>query len=149
MKLVIQKKSRGYTLVELLLSISLIAIIAGSAFPITRNFLDRNEFDSAFRLAVNGIRTAQINSQTGKNDTNWGVSFQSGAIIVFSGTSYATRATSFDASSSISTKITITGASEIIFDKVTGNSSTAPTLTVAGNGYSKTITVNKKGLPIY
>ena len=143
------KKLNGYTLIELLLSVTLLGIISVSAFPVTRNFLDRNEYDSAFRLTVNALRTSQIYSQTGKNDTNWGVSFQSGVLVVFGGASYALRDSSYDEFSSISTKVTVTGATEIVFDKVTGNSTTVPTLTIAGNGFSRNVVINKKGIPIY
>jgi len=142
-------KKFGYTLVEILLVVSLIAIISVSAFPVTRNFLDRNEYDSAFRLAINGIRSAQLYSQTGRHDTAWGVSFQSGAIVVYSGPTYAGRNPTFDETSPISTKISITGASEINFDKVTGNSPTSPTITISGNGFSRNVIINRKGLPIY
>lgn len=140
---------KGYTLIEIILVISLIAIVAASTFPITKTFLDRNEYDSAFRLVLNGIRTAQIFSQTGKSDTNWGVRFNSGSVVVFSGTSYATRTTNLDEVSSISTRISVSGTTEIVFNKVTGYITSNVTVTISGNNISKNIIVNTKGLPIY
>lgn len=141
--------AKGYTLFELMLAIALISIISLEVFPISISFLQRNEYDSVFRLTVSAIRNTQILSQTGKNNSAWGISFQSSQLIVYSGNTFASRNASFDESTPKSTKVNITGASEINFTKYTEEIPTSTTITISGNSISKNITVNTKGLVIY
>jgi Tfp pilus assembly protein FimT len=139
----------GFTLVELLLSMSLVFIIVGFSIPVTKSFLDQNEFDVAFRFITGAVRKAHIYSMSGKNDSIWGYRIQSNTVIVFSGATYATRTTSLDEVSTFSDKISASGASEIVFAKVTGLPNTTGNVNISNTFKSKSISINSKGIVTY
>ena len=137
--------SRGVTLVELLIVIALIAIIGASTTPVLSNFLARNYLRNKTNELVASLRTAQINTISGKEDSQWGVNTSTSEITLFKGSSFAGRDTNFDQSFSIPATITIT-TDEIVFDRLTGDPDAVATLTITSNaGDSNTVTVNEVG----
>src|SRR3990167_8395347 len=110
-------KNAGFTMIELLLSISIIAIIAGMSAPIYQAFQVRNDLDIATVSIVQSLRRAQILSEAVDGDSSWGVKVQSGSIILFKGVNYATRDINFDEKFDVSASITPSGVSEVAFTK--------------------------------
>jgi prepilin-type N-terminal cleavage/methylation domain-containing protein len=68
------KSIQGFTLSEILLSISLMAIIGGMIIPMYRTFLIRDDLDIAATTLAQNLRRAQALSQAADGDTTWGVS---------------------------------------------------------------------------
>jgi prepilin-type N-terminal cleavage/methylation domain-containing protein len=143
------KLKSGFTLLEVLLSISLVLIMIGISVPILQSFQLSSEVDNATALAVRAIRSAQINAQTGYQDSTWGVRIAAGGFTVFKGVSYAARDQNFDQAYSIDPAIGVSGISEIVFTKMTGNTTNTGTITIAQYSTARNITINEKGRLTY
>jgi len=144
------KCSDGFTLIEMVLSLGVIAVIFAFSAPIYQSFQVRNDLDIGAVTMVQSLRRAQILSQAMDNDTTWGAKIQSGSIVVFKGASYAGRDTTFDEITSMPTSITPSGVSEIVFTKFTGLPETTGTTTLTSNANeTRTITINTKGMVNY
>lgn len=145
-----KNSAAGFTLLELLLSISLIAIIAGIAVPIGGRMHIRGDLDATVDQAVQSFRRAQTLSRGASGDSMWGVSVQQGSIILFKGPTYASRDASYDEIFTSVQSVTPSGITEINFQKATGDSNQVGTLTLtAPTNDVRTITINAKGLLTY
>lgn len=135
----------GFSLIEVLLSMSLLFLAFLISVPLFTSFLFRSEIDDAINVYYRSLRTAQTFAQSSLQDTPWGVRFNAGQVIVFSGTTFASRNVAFDRSFDISTRISATGITEIIFSEITGYPNTSGTITLNGSNVSKQITINARG----
>lgn len=136
----------GFTILEILLSFALIAVIFGIAMPVYQGFQIRNDLDIAANEFVQSLRRAQVLSQAVEGDSSWGAKIQSGNIVLFKGSSYAGRDQNFDEVIEIPSNIAISGNQEIIFNKLTGFPQTIGTTALTSiNNETKNIIINEKG----
>jgi prepilin-type N-terminal cleavage/methylation domain-containing protein len=143
-------KQRGFTLLEVMLSVAIIALIAGLGTPIYQGFQVRNDLDVAANSISTSLRRAQILSQAVDGDTSWGLSIQSGAITLFRGVSYASRSAEYDEVFDLQGSITPSGVSEIVYEKFTGIPQTTGTIILTSNANEiRNITINEKGTISY
>jgi len=140
----------GVTLLEILLVVSIIAIVSGFSLPVYEIFKNKNDLGLGATLSANALRRAFELAMASDGDTNWGVKFVTSSIIIFKGNSFASRGQSFDEKSDISSNISITDTNEVLFQKYSGlpTAETTTTLT-SSNGETATIHVNLKGAIIY
>lgn len=149
-KLGIGNFNKGFTLLELLLSISIIIIIAGISTPIYQSFQNRNDLDITMVTITQSLRRAKTLSQAVDGDTNWGVKIQTGNIILFKGLSYESRNINFDEIFDMPTSITPSGVSEIVFTKFTGLPQITGTITLISNANeTRNVVINNKGMVSY
>lgn len=141
-------KLTGYTLMEVLLSISLVAMVSGLSVPIFQSALYRNQIDTSSLLAVRAIKTAQTFAKTAKNDSAWGVFFSTNKITVYQGGSYFTRDNSADQEYDI-TGVSVSGLSEINYAKLSGLPSGTGIINITAQNNTKSINVNAKGTVSY
>lgn len=87
---------KGFTLVELLLVIAIVAFVGATSIPVGSAFLVRNQLKNKTNEIVSSMRTAQLESISGKEDSQWGVSIDASEIILFKGSSYIARDSDFD-----------------------------------------------------
>ncbi len=139
----------GFTLLEVLLSISILALLAGLSLPVYQSFLARNDIDIAATTIANGLQRARLYAQTMQYDTTWGVSVQSNTMTLFKGANFAARDTAYDETYAIPSNITATGASEIVFAKVTATPSSTGAINLANTAQSRTISINARGMVEY
>lgn len=140
---------KGFSLLEVLLSIAVVAILAGLSLPVARTMLTKNDLDIATVTATQTLRRAQILSQAVDGDISWGVKVQSGSITLFKGTSYSTRDSNFDEVFDNPTTINISGITEVVYAKFTGLPQTTGVAILATADDSKTVTINEKGTISY
>ena len=146
----LNKNNAGFTLIEMMLSVAVIAIIGGISVPIYQSFQVRNDLDIAAVTTAQSLRRAQVLAEAVDGDTSWGVEIQSGNITVFKGVSYASRDTNYDEVSDVPTSITSSGLSEVVFTKFTGLPASTGTITLTSNANeTRTITINAKGMASY
>lgn len=138
-------KKNGYTLLEVLLVIALIAIVAGFSAPLFRGFALSNQVDSAKSTFMSAIRSAKINAENGALDSDWGVYFEGNRAILYVGDSYQTRNINYDLIYS-SPEIQISGESEINFQKISGLPNSTFSISINGSSGSRVISVNEKGI---
>lgn len=145
-----RNKKRGFTIVEVALSIAIIAIIAGLTVPFYRVFQTQNDLEVTVSTTAQKIRKAQIFSQSGEGDSKWGVSIQEEKLIFFKGESYNDRDQDFDEIYLMPLSITASGLNEVIFDKLTGEPQLTGTITfVSDPDKTRSITVNSMGIINY
>lgn len=139
-------RQKGVSLIELLLVISLIVIVGASSYSYGSASISRNNLRNKTNEIISSLRSAQINSISGKNGSVWGVSVGNGKIVMFMGPIYSEPGTDFDVEYSIPSTIQVTPA-EVVFGKLEGNPSQPVTITVSNNlGESNIIVVNEVGI---
>jgi prepilin-type N-terminal cleavage/methylation domain-containing protein len=136
----------GYTLIEMILVIAILLLLGGmSAFIYSRFYLV-NAVSNSAEIVIFSMRKAQHYSMIGKQTGNWGVAFTGGAVLVFNGTSSATRNTTFDEVWDIPNTVSLSGFNETIFSRVTGLPSVTSTIVISAAGETKTVSVNGQGV---
>ncbi len=141
------KKNLGFTLLEMLLSVSVLALVAGIATPIYQSFQVRNDLEIAKNVVVESLRRAQALSTAGESDNTWGVYIGGGAITIFQGANYAGRVLGFDEVFDISGSIVPSGIGEVVFTKLQGIPNTTGTIALTSNtNETRNITINTKGM---
>lgn len=140
------KSKRGFTLIEVMLTMSLMALLALLASPFYGRFIFSQEV-SVVRDELNGsFAKAQLYSMTGKNASPWGVAVSGGDIILFQGSSFASRDQNLDEVFAIHPRVTVFGISAVVFAPVTGRPDSQPTITISGNGATEIFTMNNEGV---
>ena len=141
---------RGFTLVEMLLSVAIIAMMAGLSLPIYQSFQNRNELDITAQNLASAMRRAQTYSRGMSGDSQWGVAVQSGAITLFKGATYAGRDATYDEVSTVSSSTGVSGLGEISFAKLSGAPSTSGTVTFTNiNNETRVVSINAEGMVSY
>ena len=141
---------KGFTLLEVLLSLAAIALISGISIPLYQSFQVRNDLDIAATTYAQSLRRAQILAQAMDGDIAWGVYMTSGSITLFRGISYVSRDSNFDEVFEIPASITPSGISEIIFTKFTGLPQTTGSVTLTSTiNETRVITINARGTISY
>lgn len=137
----------GFTLLEILLSVSMIAILAAITLPVQRVFFTKNALVDTSNILVSSLRQAESFARASVDDSEWGLNVSSATITLFQGTSFATRDSEKDIAVSIPSNIGISGTTEYFFAKATGlpTASGATTLTNI-DGNARTVTVSDHGV---
>jgi len=140
----------GFTLIEILLSITCIAIISAISIPIYQSFQNRNDLNITADTLVQGLRRAQVLAQASEGDTSAGVKIETSSITIFRGTSFVLRDSAWDEAFAIPSSITPTGLNEIVFSRLFGLPSTTGNIILSSNiDENKTININGKGMLTY
>lgn len=141
---------RGFTLLEIILSLALVAILSSAGFVFSRTILIDADLDKAATGFAESARRADMLSRGVDGDSTWGVHAQPGSITLFKGGSYVTRDTSVDETIDLPLTITPSGTTEFVFSKLSGFPAASGTLTLTGfQGQSRSITINGKGTLSY
>ena len=140
----------AFTLMEVMLTLAIIALLAGISMPLFNSFHARTDLDVAASAVASGLRRANTRARAQEGDTSWGLYVQTGTITTFQGASYASRTSGLDETYTIANNITPSGVQEVVFDKFTGETSDTGTITLtSSSGEAQTITVNGKGMVEY
>ncbi len=144
------RSHHGFTLLELILAFSILTIMTAVSYPLYQGMQTQRDVDATAELSVLALRRAHTLSQGSLHDTQWGVRFEQGMIIIFKGTSYSTRDSSYDDVITISSSILISGLNEFVFQKLTGEPlvSGALILTPPTND-AHTITITPQGAILF
>jgi hypothetical protein len=110
----------------------------------------RNDLDIAAITLAQNLRRAQSLAQSGDGDMMWGVRVGVGSILIYKGTNYSTRDSTYDENTSIPTSIVPSGINEITFTKLTGLPSATGTFSFTSQANeTRNITINEKGMVDY
>ncbi|MEI6532820.1 MAG: prepilin-type N-terminal cleavage/methylation domain-containing protein [Candidatus Roizmanbacteria bacterium] len=137
--------NRGFTLLETIITISIVSVISVLVIPFFSRFLIQNALMTSYDTTIVMIRKAYTYSYYGRNGSNWGIYNNGNTLIMYSGNSYLLRTVQYDETVTLQPKITISGLTEVNFTERTGAVGTAITFTVNSPYQSKTIIINKLG----
>lgn len=137
---------KGFTLLEVMLSMAVIAALAAIGLPVYQSLQVRNDLDIAAETIAQGGRRAQVLSTASDGDAEWGLRVQTGSVVIFRGASYAARDAAYDETYDLPASIVPSGVTEVIYAKLSGAPSATGTVTLTGNNNeTRTITINSKG----
>lgn len=143
-------RASGFTLLEMLLVVAVMALALGTILPISSSLFARNNLAVAQSQTVSALRRAQTLSQAMDGDASWGVRVATGTVTVFKGLTYATREIISDDTLTISSGVTATGLTEVTFAKLSGLPSASGTLVFTGfNSETRSIGMNLMGTVSY
>lgn len=141
----VKSKIQGFSLIEVMVVVAILALFATTAGPVYRAVQVKNDLESATIGAVSSLRRAQAAAESGNVDSNWGVRFFSTSAIVFAGSSYASRQTSYDERLDFPGSITVAGNTEVVFAKFTGLPQVVGTTTITNPSGTKSLVLNAVG----
>ena len=141
----------GFTMIEMLIVIALIAILAGFSAIYLSTILSKNNLDVTSQTVVSTLRRAQVLSQAVKEDSPWGVKINIGEIVLFKGDGYLNRDPNYDELTSIPNAVDVLGISEVVYSKMSGlpNTTGDITLQASATEEQKNININTKGRLTY
>ena len=140
---------KGFTIIEIILVIALLALFAGFSVQLTFSALKQNDMEMTRSMLISQIRSAQLNALEQVHDGDWGIHVAPGSLTLFRGTSYATRLSQYDEVVSVPTHIQFSGLSSIIFTTYTGLPTQTGTITMSSDAFQSQITLNSYGALTY
>ncbi len=140
----------GFTLIEMMLSLTIIGMLVGLSVPVYSSFLLRNDVNIGAQQVAEALRRAQVYARGMNSDSSWSVEIQSTAVTLFKGTNFAGRNTNYDEVITLPGSITASGLSEVQFAKLTGMPSKSGTVTLTTSiSETKTVAINAEGMVNY
>ena len=140
------RRMRGFTLIEVLLAGSVIALIAGFMLPVSVALKNRTDLDTAATALTQSLRRASSLSHSNRDNSRWGVRVEPGSIILFHGANYQSRDASYDETTAVSPTIVATGITEFVFQKLSGDLGAERTALLTFGAEQRTVTINAKGV---
>lgn len=142
---------KAFSLLEVLITIGVIAILSVIGTGYYRGFFKNVELDLAAKTITSDLRQARAKAMAGEDGLKWGIRFINSASdsydLFSTATDYASgtvRTTTFLQGTVIFTSPVESGILDIIFEKITGTTS-AITVTISSEGNTKTITITSQG----
>jgi len=142
-------RSNGYTLIELMLVIAIIAVITTVGLPIYAALQNSNGLDVTVNTLVQDLYQAQIFSRYEIDNSAWGVAIVGQTITFYAGSSYVSRNTAYDNVFTMPVTIRTSGLSEVDFSKLNGLPATNGTFSLATSGITRTVIINSVGMVDY
>lgn len=134
-------KTKGaFSLIELILVVTIVLTLGVLSTVFYSRFLNQNSVANVSDQFASQLRKAQIYAMAGKQNTSWGVRYDTNTITLF-----ASNLPAFDETFTVNSNITVSGFTPVVFAKVTGMPGTTPTITISGGGNTKTVSVNSQG----
>ncbi|TSC59106.1 MAG: Uncharacterized protein Greene041619_128 [Candidatus Peregrinibacteria bacterium Greene0416_19] len=105
----------GFSLIEMLLIISILGITSTLSIPLYRSYQLRTDLALAKDQIIQGLERAKLNARSGKEDTVWGFYIPEG--ILYAGASFAGRDAAKDEIYPMPSTVAVTGLLNVIYDK--------------------------------
>lgn len=137
-------KKTGFTVIELLIVVSIAAVIAGFVLIGFKNFASYQQFNQAGGDIKFILNQSQLYARSAVDDDYHGIRFSANSLTQFTGNIYSAA----DPDNVVTDYNLVTiqfdlvgGADEIVFDKLSGLPSATGTVTIIGVHYTGTTTI--------
>jgi prepilin-type N-terminal cleavage/methylation domain-containing protein len=145
---------RGFTLMEILGVVAIMTILMTIVLTSFSTLNKNQALDKSAKYIASIIEEARGNTLFSKNDSQYGIKFEASKVTMFKGASYSLSSPDnvvYDLNSLVTiSNISLSGGgSELVFDRLTGNTSQTGTITVSLNSSSTSkafITFSKTGI---
>lgn len=145
--------SKGFSLVEILLALSIIAVIAVVGVTSFSNYNTEKALSLEAEKVVSLLVKARSLSLSAKGGDVYGVHFDTDKAVLFKGTSYSAgtagnQAQQLNSAVRISATVLAGGGAEVVFRKLTGTTAQSGTVTLAlvkNGSLTKTVTITATG----
>lgn len=151
----ITKFKKGFTLIEILVVLGILAIITTLIFSTFVDFRRKKALEADTKMVVEVLSEARNQTLTSQNSSQYGVHFSLSPIpqiALFTGPTYVANAVTnkiypLTATDNILTITLVGGGSDIIFNRLTGETNQSGTIVLSSPNLSetKTITIYKTG----
>lgn len=137
---------KGFSLIELLLAVSIVGILAVTAVPVFRGLLSENDLAIGRMMLSQAARRAEANARAMKDDSDWGMYAASGRAVVFKGNDFSSRDETQDAAFALPSSIKFPETT-VIFSRFTALPSQSVSLSLkAVNGNTVIWTLDTQGI---
>jgi prepilin-type N-terminal cleavage/methylation domain-containing protein len=139
---------KGFTLIELIVVVGIVVILIGASLFSYNSFFTIDVLRSVKLEVMDNLRLAESEAVGGKNDSAFGVYFETNRYTLYQGNFYSERVASQDVVFDLSSGVHLSNLSEINFAQKTGLPSAAGSLilTDASGDRTETIFINQAGL---
>jgi prepilin-type N-terminal cleavage/methylation domain-containing protein len=137
----------GFTLIEVVVAIALLAMIFSFSFGVGSNFYGSQVLVAERDNLLSLLRSARSLAVNNVDQSSHGVfvSTSTSQYAIFEGNSYASRNQSLDVYFPISYGAVITGLAEVVFSALDGKANVSGTIIISTSIGSSTITLNNEG----
>ena len=136
----------GFTLLEILIVLGLMVVIIGIGSFAGVNFYKTFALNSERDIVVSSLVKARNKAMNNFNESQQGLHIDATGYTIFQGSSYALRNQTYDELMSKNNFVTSSGLQDIVFDKLTGNLTTAEgSIVLSTSDGSRTISLNNEG----
>ncbi len=141
-------RQRGFTLIEIVIALSLVAMLGGVMVPMGINFFRTQKFEEQTDQVIAVARMARNQALLRKNDSAFGVKFFPTYYVLFEGGSYAGRVVAKDERFALPSRMFVNQSmysDEIRFGKSTGIPSGTKNIYLTYGDMSKTVSFGDGG----
>jgi len=135
---------KGFSLVEMVIVISIFALVASSVFVMFNETRNQAVLEDAQASVINALEQARSRAATGVGTTDHGVCIKENKIITFEGNSCPESGNVEELPPFVSTDKYET--TTIIFNRLSSESSTSTTITLDYRGATATVSVTQEGV---
>lgn len=147
------KTQTGLTLIELLISIAILAVVAILVTSGFNSFRESTQLNEAHSAILGMLKDARSRTLSSEKNTQYGVHFETSQVVIFSGSSYSSGFSSNEPYTLPSlariSSINFGGSADIVFARLTGSASANGTITIesfSNPSKTKTITIISSGV---
>jgi prepilin-type N-terminal cleavage/methylation domain-containing protein len=144
---------RGFSLIELLIVLAIMGILTGIVLSTFQVYKKSQALDKDVETIVETLRQARSQTLSSQNASKYGVHITSTAITLFVGSTYsAGSASNQDFSLQVSDAVLsinlVGGGSDVVFNRLTGDTSQSGSVVISSASISrtKTVTIYSTGL---
>lgn len=153
MKIILLEKQIGFTLIEVLMIIGIIAILAFSFLLQLNFFKNQNALDLTAQEIISALRLSQNKTLASESASSFGVHFDNNKFVAFKGFEYNPASSDNEPrgllpSISISNINLTASSTEVVFERLTGNALNAGSIDILANNNpatKKTIYISGQG----
>lgn len=142
-------RAKGFSLVEILLTMALISIVLVVSIPAYRKLQSENDLSIAVSTLSQALRTVELKAQGIDEGSGWSVHIATSTIVVFSGSSFSARDQTQDEVFSFSGSVVITTLADVFFAPLYGTPLAPATWQFEANGQTRSVSVNSLGILTY
>jgi prepilin-type N-terminal cleavage/methylation domain-containing protein len=139
-------KKSGFTLVEIMTVVAILGVLSIASFSVYTTWQNKSKVSLSRTIIVQALSEAKQRASSGSNDSNWGLKYETGKVILFSGSSYLGRDSSQDKNFDLPIGVTLKDLDEIVFYKFTGLPTNTITITIVYGNETEKISINSAGV---